>query len=289
MLNEIELNQLIESIDEELRKNGIPIKSRCDRALMKISKELKISLPLFPTKNPIFSGAPDVYCKAVHQWYQNRYGDRLKELSDWGCFIVLLKEDFWEFNVPEFFGECNFFISQDINDIGVGSSCNILATCNDITQDFADSLVDSDMEMIFHSFVSALDFYTALTRFNVHNLSMWEAAIADFRAARNHMLFGTPHYGQAKWSFSQFIEKLFKGLLVKAGVKNPRSFGHGLVDLAKAYNEMYSAEVSIEKIGELKTSSEVRYDQAKVTKEEIIKVQFLVFDVVKEISMSLTS
>ncbi|MEQ9867413.1 hypothetical protein [Pectobacterium aroidearum] len=285
MFNEKGLILILEDVDANMAKNNIPIRHRLPRALLEVSKKLNLSISLYP--NFLSNGYVDEHSKFIHEWYNNRYGDRLKYSGRLGSFYVLLKHDFWFFDVPVFFGECAFYLCQDLSDIGGGSSCNILATCKEMTQSFADLLTDAEIKSIQDVFILAVSFHISLESIKCRGLIMGDAAFADLNAANGHIISQVEHYGQAKWSYSQFIEKILKSLIHLKGVNNVRRFNHSLLELTREFNKVYSANVPLELVEEIKASANVRYDEGKVKKEEIFRIQSCVFHFINEVSASL--
>jgi hypothetical protein len=89
--NEAEFIQLIEDIDNELKKKNILIHQRPIHAIREVCLRLEISLNVVPDGPPIpgfYSG--DSLGRHFSSWYQKRCGDRLKVSFGPGSVAVLI-------------------------------------------------------------------------------------------------------------------------------------------------------------------------------------------------------
>ncbi|MGA1870684.1 MAG: hypothetical protein ACMUJM_19290 [bacterium] len=113
----LEFQSLMEEIDDYLRKKIIPIYNRPIHAPIEIGKRLKISLPLVPlyeNANPNdFSG--NSLSNHIQNWYEKRYGDRLKAEIGIGSGVILIKNDPWKVVFPKIFGSVYFVCDADID------------------------------------------------------------------------------------------------------------------------------------------------------------------------------
>lgn len=285
MLNNIQ--EIISDVDAKLIRKNIPIKIRCVSAIGEISDLLDVPIPIYPDESCPVGILGEVLCREIYEWYGNRYGLRQRLNNDLGCFIIFLRGDFWFCRIPDFHGTCNFFICQDLSEKGNDNETNILNMIEGMTQDNASSLTDSELEMIYDLYLVALEASETLDAWRFSNLLMYEAAVADLNSATQHVISSSPHYGQAGWSYAQFIEKVIKSWLEVGRVehKKIRALNHNISRIAEKYNEIYNNKITMSNISMIISSSGLRYDEVPISQNQIFEMQNKVFKVIIEIGM----
>ncbi len=88
------LNEYLSALDDRLGAEDIAIPGRPLRALSQISAEFRAS---FMLNSPI--------ANRVNQWFQTRYGDKLKMTIETGRMVVKIKHDLYAVHYPVIFGQ----------------------------------------------------------------------------------------------------------------------------------------------------------------------------------------
>lgn len=288
MINESELKSFIGKVDQGFDADKTPIPHRIGRCLSEVSKKYDISLPIFcPIEKKSLNESYRV-TYIVQEWYKERYGNRLHANYDIGFLLLLLRGQILTCRVPNFYGECNFFIDQDLNVKKNGNETNILEMIDGITQDFSNSLSDKEQSYIFSSFQKGLNAAIIISDWRLSNLEMIRAATNDLEGIKNNFILNQPHLANSKWAYNQFLEKILKSWLLKTGSTRPelQDKGHKLISLVRFFNENYQNKINESKIPEIIGKPSLRYDEIEVTNEELIKVQDSVFDIILQIGSS---
>ena len=85
--NEIIKN--LEEIDDLFSESNVPIHQRSIKAVMEFGKRFKLSLPIVATgqniNHPDYPKQNEYITNAIHDWYDEKYGELLKAVSDDKC------------------------------------------------------------------------------------------------------------------------------------------------------------------------------------------------------------
>ena len=288
MIDKSDLIIFIEEIDKFFDSEQIPIHHRTMKCLSEVSKQYNIKLPLSSScdKKSLNDSYKITYI--VQEWYEKRYGDRLRFNFDIGFSLLLLRGQLLTCRVPNFFGTCNFFIDRDFSSKVKGNETNILKMIKGITQDFSDSLSEKEEQYIFSSFQKGLNAAIIISDWSLCNLEMIKAAMNDLEGIKQNVSLNQPHTANCKWAYNQFLEKTLKSWIIKAGVSRQelKKKGHKLEDLFDVFNVCYQANLDKSKVSLIMGSPSLRYDEIQVTNEELITIQDCVHEIVIQIGSS---
>lgn len=257
-----DLNAIFEEIDQNLIAKSIPIPHRFTEALGDLSIIFNTEIPI-STKNKENDESLGYFLSScLDNWYSAKYGDKRKLNIDIGFFYILIKNDLWRYRVPNFFGECNFFIERDLSDKGGKNETNILRMCNEMTQFYINSLNEEEVLKIFDLYKIALEVFPIFRSWS--KLKFFQAINADLNNVSIQLKSDFPHYGQALFSYQQVGEKILKSWLIQAGLTQEelkRKYGHHIDKLVKKFNELYENNIEFSLLEGLKNDQNFRYSQ----------------------------
>lgn len=294
-----EFNKMIEKIDNNLRSKNVPIHGRPLHAIREICVQRKISLNVIPKGTAIpgnYEG--DSLVAHVHQWYENKYGDRLKMNLSPGSVAVMIKGDVWKIDYPLFFGKAKFVFDPNLDKYEDEPMIqknvpymifNPLKFIEGFTPDYAKTLTKTEMVELKDNLVLGLKALQLLSE--IKTKPYIPEAKADLDSAVNNMFSLTPNYGQSKWASLQFTEKLFKCFLKLKNVSFPKDKkGHDLELLSNLASQNGLSAISVRFIQDIQCHAGVRYGEKSVTLKEAIlahhsslKVCSVLAPVIKEI------
>jgi len=269
---EQEFNILMEEIDNLLKDRSIPIFNRPIHSPVEIAKRLKITIPLVPITGEAIHGIyhGDSLSAHIQDWYQRKYGDRLKASMAIGTGIILIRNDPWRIIYPMIFGTVSFVCGNDLEKYkdspafatnGTSPVINILNLIEDMPNDYAQSLSTSELKEIKQIFLSGIE---SLSYFDmIKSKPFIKEAKVDLENAVNNILSDHAHYGQSKYASLQFSEKLLKCFLSEKSVAIPRS--HRLSDLYNlAVNEGQLPSFASDLLAQVQCNAGVKYGEETV-------------------------
>ena len=269
---EQEFNMLMEEIENILKDRSIPIYNRPMHAALEVTKKLKISIPWLPIQEKASPGIynTDNLAAHIHNWYDKKYGDRLKVQMEIGSGIILIRNDPWRVIYPIIFGTVSFTCVNNLEKFqdsptfttnGTSPIINILNLIEDLPNDYAKSLSASELKEIKQIFLSGIE---SLSYFDmIKSKPFIKEAKVDLENSVNNILSDHAQYGQSKWASLQFSEKLLKCFLSERSVAIPRS--HRLSDLYNlAVNEGQLPEFPSDLLDQVQCSAGVRYGEETV-------------------------
>lgn len=280
-----ELRQLLERVDRQLTNEGFPIPSRPLHALRVISAEFNTPLPITPP----FPSANDElrenwpFSQRVYEWYDERYGNRLKVNFGPGRMVFLIRGDPWVFRFPRIYGSVLLTASRDFNSQkirtdGQPALFNVLDSIQDFPRGLRASLADDELSDIYNHFLLGFFVFSYLEEIASNNLI--NSALADIAASVNHIMDHDPNYGLSKWSSLQAAEKLIKAIISAFGGKYSRT--HDLSKLVRdAENSGISLSINNDLLDRLHCVSDIRYGQAHASFAEAISAHHAVFELAK--------
>lgn len=222
---------MMAQIDFKLTNNGDDIPSRPMLAVREVSMTYNLSIPLGgdTMRMPPELRENAALSEAIHQWYKDNYGDRLKEDPCPGRMVILLDGDLYVLRVPRIFGSVNFVLTRQwLPNLGIGrgpATCNITQLVDGMTAAKAGRLSDAALDTIGRAFEIAVP-ATFTLESTGHNLMF--IARGDVEAAVNGLMARGGRYGESKWASLQAAEKVLKAAIDREGAKY-----HGLAALCK--------------------------------------------------------
>ncbi len=271
--NEKEFVLMMEAIDLDLRKKDVPTHARPIQGWLKISGSLNLSLSMFPRSKT--TATPNSYIGddltiRIFDWFDERYGEKLKFDFGPGRIVLLIRGDPWEALMPKIFGTVEFFISasekssnqeEDLR-LGRRPRCNILDSIHGLPLGLIHSLEAHDLNQIWKNFFAAFSSLTLMG--NVRNQSMMREAMSDIDAAVGHFVRVPAHYGLSKWSSLQATEKTLKSYLAIRGASIPHS--HDLLKLSSLAAQHGAQGLSKNDLDSIQCPAAIRYGEEKVSK-----------------------
>jgi hypothetical protein len=173
-----QFSELMTKIDLELARNGRDISARPMEALGVLSTNYGIPLPITePPENAKHESAKHWPTSSrVYQWYEMRYGDRLKVDMSPGRMVIFVEEDLWVLYFPRIFGTIKFFVSQSIESNRVqydqNPACfNVLDAIRDMTLGRRNALPNNEAVHVFEKFMLGFRAISLLEGTMTHKLT----------------------------------------------------------------------------------------------------------------------
>lgn len=266
----------IEDIDKKLKQKKILIHQRPIHAIREVCLRLKVKLPIIPNSPAI----PGVYqgeslIAHIHDWYEKKYGNRLKINFSPGSTALLIRGDPWRIDFPMIYGNVKLVFDTCLEKyekpplIKVNGTlyANPLRTIKGFTTDLAKSLSRKEMIQLSQFYLFAYD--TIKNLFEIKSEPFVAEARTDLYTSVNNIFLPQPHYGQSKWSSLQFAEKMLKCFLTIKKSGFPKS--HDLEELYNLAHKNGLPDIHKNIIRAIQCAAAVRYGEISVTLEEAIE------------------
>lgn len=270
--NEAEFQQMMEFVDVHLRESGVTLQARPIRGWLEVSQSLELGLRMTPKQNrPPAKGSyeGDDMTIRIFQWFDERYGERLKMSWGPGRVFILLRHDPWMIDLPRIYGSVVLFASTTERSTESGEylrkrerpRVNVVESIENLTDSMKASLTPNELRLIFEQWMLG---FNALSSLEVISGTPMVAEVqSDIEAAVKHAMAKPPHYGQSKWSSLQATEKALKIFLSLKQVHFPKLHKLlTLVELAEATGLM-SIDRSI--VNAVQCSPAIRYGEVPTT------------------------
>ena len=209
--NNEQFESLLEEIDITLRDRDIAIQQRPVEAAVEFSERTGIYQPLF--SGTLDKQGKQTYPDRIYEWYDRRYGDRLKVNMSPGSTVILIKEEPWKVVFPRIYGQVLFDLSKCIEGI---------------PQQLLTSLSPDEKETLKSTAIERMDIAHGLDAHSI-NIPLLRKAMQDLSEGVSHLCSAPRDLSQAKWCFSQAGEKAIKGFIESQGKKFAKT--HNLKNL----------------------------------------------------------
>ena len=268
-------------IDRKLSMEGIDIPSRSIHAAREVSMRFDLHMPLGgdPARMPPEIRKNAELSEAIHQWYQDNYGDRLKEDPCPGHSVLLLDGDLYKLRVPRLFGSVEFVVTRKwLPEPGISRApviANIVQLVADMTPSRASRLSDDALHHLAQGFERALPASYLLESTN-HELMY--SARGDVDVAVRSLMERGDRFGASKWASLQASEKVLKAAIELEGAQF--AFTH---DLAKLRADLEDAGITIDadkQIAAIQCSPSIRYGEEACSREEALSAHNASLDLV---------
>jgi HEPN domain-containing protein len=275
--NETEFDAMMTSLDRHLGSCGLLPFQRGLNAVRLVSMRLALSghnlLPRPEQRGALFS--PTDLLGRVHDWYDANYGDRMHMNMSPGAVALQMHGTLWLLELPRIWGTVKMFIDRDLTTKGLligakgrTASHNVLLSVRGMTQAYASRLEDDDLRLIGDAFERGWHGLNFLDGLEEHDL--FAQARDDRKLAVVALLDGSP--SKARWDTAQCAEKVFKGLLARAGHDYPTDGrrGHDIVHMGSLLEEKLGMRLSADDLAVIHCSAAVRYVEKSVSQEEAL-------------------
>jgi SEC-C motif len=270
--NEEDFRRVMESIDQEMRDEETPVRARSLEAVGKFT--LGYSTWLMHM---------DPLTHKIHEWFNRRYGDRLKIDPTWKMAVVI-RGDLYRLRLPLIFGAANVICSP--NQYGITSKAaastenrlptiNILDLIDDFTEEYAKSLTKDELAALFNQFQLG---YAAMNEIGyISDTELVREAVGDIEASVTHLFANQPQFGLSKWASLQATEKLIKAFISHSGEKYKTT--HNLEELAVKAESLGLNVIPRELLDKIQCSPGVRYGDPTVSMAEAIAAHHISLDI----------
>lgn len=197
-MDKADLDALLEKIDEFLGKQGVSIHQRPIQAAVEFSKRTGIFHPLFSGFR--LNRSEPMYPERISEWYQAKYGDRLKVNMSPGCALIVIRREPWKAIFPRIYGRVLINLSQCIEKL---------------PQEVLVSLTREEIEAIKATFLPRIKIAYELEAQT--DVPYFKEAMRDVASGVNNICSAPQQLAMAKWTFSQAAEKAIKGFIAFKG------------------------------------------------------------------------
>lgn len=289
-----EFQCLMEKIDAQLKKDGVPIHARPLHATRYVSERLKTKIIVAQSSAPAISGRYDELTlgEHIHEWFSSRYGERLKIHFGPGSVGILIRGEVWCLTLPKIYGEIIATCDSDLERFrkspkictgGQRPVCNVLNCIKDFPQGMATELTITERKQILAFFTHALDSLELMKCAN--GKPYIREALADIESAVSNLCGYPPQYGLSKWDSLQVAEKVMKSYLHIHNMKVPKH--HDLADIAAKAQAKGLLTIPSALLNCIQCIAGVRYGEVTVTLEEAIDAHYASLEVCKLVVPSL--
>lgn len=276
-----DFESLIREIDSDLQKKNIPIHARELHAAKEVSKRLNITLPVAPLSSDPIPGNYEGASLSAHilEWFDNKYGDRLKIDFAIGYSLVLLKGDAWLLRFPLIFGKvtivCERDLSKQFKNMAVNRAgqphqkaiVNLLKLIEKLPQGLANQLTDTELRGLIGYYSFGHKFYNAAESF-CRGKELAASAITDLKASAKAGIDNAQVYGQSLWLSLQASEKMLKFFIQEKGEQFPHT--HDLTRLTKIASKLCLPSIDNRIVDEVQCDASVRYAQQECPVTKVV-------------------
>lgn len=251
--NEQEFQVLMESVDEELRQEGLLIFQRPMNAWFNISSRFGLNLIYPPFKQTVTEGSyiGDDLTIRIYKWYRDKYGDRLNFDPTWKM-AILIRGDAFRVRLPLIFGT---------------PKINIFELIDDLTPTYKSNLKQEEIESIVRQFHIGQRAKNELD--SLLDNPLITPVKGDIDASVSHIFTTPPQYGLSKWASLQATEKVIKAFIQeKIG---SFEFIHNLKKLAQKAEGVGLHPISETELDLIQCPAGVRYGEPVVNLTEAIQ------------------
>lgn len=269
-----ELASHLQRIDAQLASEGFTIPQRPMNAIVRLGTALKLSLPFSDPKGFQHESSVNWYVtEFIHQWYDTRYGERIKLDFSPGLIAIDIRGDIYVVRMPLVYGAARFYAHGEPNPKPTGHFSrepprfNALDAIPDLTTTIRRELTEAELDYILQLFVLGVEVSHHFKGLGP-KAELARLARADIDAAVTHLSDLRREYGLSKWSSLQATEKVFKHVITTTG--QPFKHIHDLATLLRTTTAMgFGADVR-EAIDVIQCSPGVRYGEPTVSEIEAL-------------------
>jgi hypothetical protein len=271
-----EFDDMMVSVDRHLAVHNLKLHQRAIYASRLVSIALGYNgVPILGAhidRGAPFSPADTL--QRVFEWYRENYGERNKVNFSPGSVVMNLHATYWRLKMPFVRGSIPLIIDRDLT-LGNGEGVyrgpapprNVLLQVENLTQAYATRLSDDELSYIWSEFHQGWDAVSCLTDLRGHEL--FNQARGDY-AQSVETLLDARTLSKARWDTAQCAEKIFKGLLARAGHGFPtsRGKGHDIAHLGGLMKQHFGLNISTGSLAAIHCPPMVRYGEMNVDPNE---------------------
>lgn len=276
-----EFEAMMEEVDLALQAEGVPIHARPIHAIGEVSKKLNISLLVAPLQSGPISNSYEGESLSAHilQWFDQRYGDRLKVDFSIGYSVIMVRGDAWLLKCPMMYGTITVVCDSDlekeyknfvVNREGTPQQkaiINLLHLIEKLPQGLANQLTDEELKNILKYYIDAHNLFNAIHG-SCRGDELALGAVTDFETSARFAVGNPAGYGQSLWGSLQAAEKILKYFIRAKGEKFPNI--HDLSKLAKQSYKLGLPVVHEDLLKTVQCKAGVRYEQSSHTVERVV-------------------
>ncbi|MDQ3711044.1 MAG: hypothetical protein M3388_02305 [Acidobacteriota bacterium] len=268
--SEQDFQKLMQSVDEELFKKGMPIYIRPIEASSLISARFGLTIISLPFKQVATEGSyiGSDLCIRIKQWFTDKYGEKLKIDPTWKM-AILIRGDAFRVRLPLIAGTPKI----DIFDL-----------VDDLTETYRKSLNQEEINLIITQFNIGQRAKCELD--SLINNTLIKQAKGDIEASVYHLFTTPPQYGLSKWASLQATEKVIKTFIQeKVG---SYKYGHDLDKQAEDAQSVGLNPISRNNLTSIQCLSGVRYGKIVVNLVEAIQAHQASLEVCLEVAKQIS-
>lgn len=269
-----EFDAMMSHLDHHLATHNLLPAQRSLNAARLVSMALKLS------GTPILGGgegrgepfSPRDLLARVFDWYDDIYADRNKIDFSIGYVVFPLHNTYWRLRIPLTYGTVVAFVDRNLASQGrqtktEPASHNVLTGLQGVTQAYSDRLTDADLARVMQAYGRGYAAMVTLDELKGHDL--FDQARGDYAHSVEALANGQA-LSKARWDTAQCAEKVFKGLLGRAGQTFPTSAGqgHDIVHLGALVTAHFGITLPEGALRAIHCSPKLRYGEMNVDLNE---------------------
>lgn len=262
---------LMSEIGSGLSADGIDIPDRPLRAVAEIATKFDLTIPLAGNERNLPPGLREnlALSQEIKRWYDDNYGDRIKQDPCPGRAAVLLDGDLYILAVPRIFGEAGFVVQREwMEEPGfsrVPVVCNVVQLVEGMTPARATRLSDEALRALDELFKEALE--AAYTLEGTDHPLIYIAR-GDIDTAIAGLMSRSERFGESKWASLQAAEKVLKAAIDLAGAKF--TFTHGLAELCSGLAAIGLEFDAVAQVAAIQCRPGIRYGEQLCSRDEAL-------------------
>jgi hypothetical protein len=236
---ELEFEQIMEQIDEELRRQGVPVHARQLRGWLMIAQRYELEgLRLAPVQRPakpnVYSG--DDLTGHILNWFQLRYGEQLNVDPSVGHAIVVIRGDAYRVRLPRIYGRARLVCDPAHHTEAYYpkmalapniATTNILDIIDGLQPGLSRVLRQDELVSILFTIKEYFEKFMRIEQIPEDTTDLRRSAVGDLRSSVDTILRVPPEFGVSRWHSLQAAEKFLKLGLKGRGVSYPRTGAKG--------------------------------------------------------------
>jgi hypothetical protein len=270
----------MEWVDSRLREDGTSIPGRPSRAMSILAVELREPFVTPYPERALLEGCytGDDLTMRVEEWFDRRYGERLKIDMSPGRAVILIRNDPWVLKLPLIVGTWEI-VTEDpprdppdnfariTNPGAPPNKHNCLRSIVDMPDALRSSLRPRERGEILLLFEMCFEVFHGLNDLRESRLVIQSLASID--AAVDHLLGARRNPPLAKWASLQTAEKMLKEYIRAKGARFKHA--HDLEVLANHAESLGLPHVGRTQLAEIQCAAGVRYGDVAVSVSEAVQ------------------